>query len=845
MDCIVLVGAAQPGMKHRQGLFRLEDGAYVSEDGGESWRSLNLPSEERTTWSVLARPGDPDTLYAGTTGTSIYRSTNGGARWERLRPAVPEGCGMGFPTRVIRNSGIRSMLQAATILIAIGIVAGIGPAAANGDCFDLFLAVRSHDTQCVTTTLAAGADPNQKDDSDWTPLRRAVSNGDKALETVKVLLAAGADPNLKDHRGGTPLHRAARGGDKALETAEVLLAAGADPNLKDDRGRTPLHYAVHYGDKEIEAVRVLLAAGADPNQKDDGGRTPLRHAVRDGDKAIETVKVLLAAGADPNQKDYDGKTPLHSAVRSRDRALALETVRALVAAGVDLNSGGRGNILSRAIDQRGDSARENNVRVLLAAGADPNQEARNGLTILSRAIDRHEDRALETVELLLAAGADPNLGDPVGGWAPLQYASRTGDRGIELARILLAAGADVNHRDEDNETALHIAARRGEWNEEHLRIVDLLLSAGADVRIQNKFGDTPLHVAVGNGKIETVRRLGSFAREKEKWEDYLGIVNGAGENATTLARRYAALPSRMDPLDRIPKYKKQTVECNDKEIRQFMQGRRTGEKWQVGGTEFEYVDALPSQCPKRTIYVNEWNDNIILDEASVVEDTDGVRRYFISREDRMRVEQLQKPRHWATSREIHRILHGIGGKDWTEEYLIDVNKFRDARRKEKYGLESLRISVHDQKFAFTERRRQAAVQAKLDEIKVRQKEADLKASKAKEARADEAAKQEAAASEVALKLMKVRLQQMLEQGDRDYQSYVSERAMLAARASEAQRRLREGETGDGSEAEQAATDNAAVRSRPGDHGHDDASGAKGEPASETLEPFEGPAGEGD
>ena len=137
MDRIVLAGAAWPGMKDRQGLFRLngegrawrrvtrglppepeiralafvgekayagtQAGPYVSEDGGESWRSLNLPADDRLTWSVLARPGDPDTLYAGTTGTAIYRSTNAGARWERLRPPVPEGhCDMGFPTRVIR-----------------------------------------------------------------------------------------------------------------------------------------------------------------------------------------------------------------------------------------------------------------------------------------------------------------------------------------------------------------------------------------------------------------------------------------------------------------------------------------------------------------------------------------------------------------------------------------------------------------------------------------------------------------------------------------------------------------------------------------------------------------------
>ena len=137
MDHIVLVGAAQPGMRERQGLFRLDGGAgnwrrvtrglpgepeiralafvdgrayagtqagpYVSEDGGESWRSLNLPTNNRVTWSILARPGDPETLYVGTTAGAVFRSTNGGARWERLETLVPKGhCDMGFPTRVIR-----------------------------------------------------------------------------------------------------------------------------------------------------------------------------------------------------------------------------------------------------------------------------------------------------------------------------------------------------------------------------------------------------------------------------------------------------------------------------------------------------------------------------------------------------------------------------------------------------------------------------------------------------------------------------------------------------------------------------------------------------------------------
>ena len=137
MDHFVLVGAAQPGMGERQGLFRLNGGAggwrrvtrglprepeiraltfagekayagtqagpYVSEDGGESWRSLNLPTGNRVTWSILARPDDPETLYTGTTAGAVFRSTNAGARWEKLGTLIPEGhCDMGFPTRVIR-----------------------------------------------------------------------------------------------------------------------------------------------------------------------------------------------------------------------------------------------------------------------------------------------------------------------------------------------------------------------------------------------------------------------------------------------------------------------------------------------------------------------------------------------------------------------------------------------------------------------------------------------------------------------------------------------------------------------------------------------------------------------
>lgn len=78
-------------------------GPYKSTDGGESWTSLNLPAGDKTVWSILLHPTDRNTLFVGTTGTSVYRSKDGGASWQLMNIPAPKGMvAMGFPCRVIR-----------------------------------------------------------------------------------------------------------------------------------------------------------------------------------------------------------------------------------------------------------------------------------------------------------------------------------------------------------------------------------------------------------------------------------------------------------------------------------------------------------------------------------------------------------------------------------------------------------------------------------------------------------------------------------------------------------------------------------------------------------------------
>ncbi len=64
-------------------------GAYLTEDGGASWRMFNLGG---TTRFFAWDPHDAKVIYAGT--NALYRSSDGGASWSRLYPAPRDVTGV-------------------------------------------------------------------------------------------------------------------------------------------------------------------------------------------------------------------------------------------------------------------------------------------------------------------------------------------------------------------------------------------------------------------------------------------------------------------------------------------------------------------------------------------------------------------------------------------------------------------------------------------------------------------------------------------------------------------------------------------------------------------------------
>ncbi len=102
------------------------------------------------------------------------------------------------------------------------------------------------------------------------PLLEAAIDGDAAR--VRELLRAGADPNMRDESRWTPLHFGAQ--DQALGVVMALLEAGAEVDSPDDHGNTPLWRATFTSRGHGEVIRALREAGANPWYTNSRGISP-------------------------------------------------------------------------------------------------------------------------------------------------------------------------------------------------------------------------------------------------------------------------------------------------------------------------------------------------------------------------------------------------------------------------------------------------------------------------------------------------------------------------------------------------------------------------------------------
>src|SRR3990170_7108252 len=159
----------------------------------------------------------------------------------------------------------------------------------------------------VVTLLAAGSNPNIRDDRGLTALKYAVEKGN--IEIVELL---NKNVNMQDSSGVTNLISAVMQGNTE-KVIELLKQPGIDVNLEDNRGRTALMHAVLGGPPEI-VKELLKQRGVDVNLKGSYDYTALMYAVIGG--RPEILKGFLnQPGIDVNLKDNYDITALMHAVK--------------------------------------------------------------------------------------------------------------------------------------------------------------------------------------------------------------------------------------------------------------------------------------------------------------------------------------------------------------------------------------------------------------------------------------------------------------------------------------------------------------------------------------------------
>ena len=344
----------------------------------------------------------------------------------------------------------------------------VGRNAPSGiDDFTYFIrAVR--DTNYARARFAGGA----------TVLHEAVRYDHRGY--LSFFLERGVPVDAKNASGSTPLHDAMRLG--RLDAAKLLLESKADPNAKDGQGNTPLHLALPASGAR-SAIETLLAAGADPSLKDKSGNTALHISVSLG-YGIPVLDNLLTKGSPVDSPNVDGDTALAIAARRDDTSLAAHLV-------------GRGAGIY-AKNLRGETP----LSIILGKGP-------------------------AAVEAVLTK-APKDIRDDTGD-SPYHHAVKL-KAAPEVIKVLKDLGFDPSGRNNEGDTALHIALRR---NMEAQGTAMLL--SNADPFIANAVGVTPLSLAL------------SQANGPAAWFFTPGVL-AARDSSGNGVMHYAAMAAMPDGL---------------------------------------------------------------------------------------------------------------------------------------------------------------------------------------------------------------------------------------------------------------------------------------------------------
>lgn len=247
----------------------------------------------------------------------------------------------------------------------------------------LICACRTNNLDMVKLLVKSGADVNQKDGTNRSPLDVSVFNASSigiSKDLIKYLFKCGAKPDNKILLDR--LIQAYNIGNKTFnfnDILKLLISGGIDINAENWYGRCPIHTAIQEGN--VDVIKSLIKNGADVNITDTFGVTPILKILNeDGLKnQKEILKLLIKSGADINKSFSGGTTPLMACCKYSSNKNILPLIKILVENGSDVNiQDSHGNTALHYAIKYSDTPQS--VRYLIEHGADMDIENDSGWT---------------------------------------------------------------------------------------------------------------------------------------------------------------------------------------------------------------------------------------------------------------------------------------------------------------------------------------------------------------------------------------------------------------------------------------------------------------------------------
>ncbi|KAI1485550.1 hypothetical protein F5X96DRAFT_659519 [Biscogniauxia mediterranea] len=241
-------------------------------------------------------------------------------------------------------------------------------------------------------------------------------------------------------------------------------------------------------EKESTVELLLKQFGANPNATGEEYGNALTAAAYDG--TMNIIQLLLNAGADVN-------APEGWALQSAAAEGHYEVVQELLKRNADVNALTENDHFPAGTALQGacEAGKATIVSLLLEHNANPNLGRGTDAPPVIAAAMRAEE---EILSMLVKAKADL---DVFGGWdmsSPLINAAAYMPQ--SSLQLLLDAGADINLPDNDGDTALIVAASRGD-----VEAVTFLLDSGADILHSSKRDENALQAAFSNNNEDCLR----------------------------------------------------------------------------------------------------------------------------------------------------------------------------------------------------------------------------------------------------------------------------------------------------------------------------------------------------